>query len=241
MNKVPAPHVLMIDRIAKELKTRGNENNICEMVTMLFRENLSSEQINPYLRLLIAEILVNTFNTHLPENASYAEMKKRISYLKKKMTASYHWIRGYEEHSAEQNQLRRDLQELKLLPLTVSGDRFREHLLRTALSRRLVPAGYLMEENGTSRFIRLNSAPTVGELWLLSQEKCVVVGTYRLKEFHLYPGVKAELSENPMFYTPEDGRSTQELMNELRKEARTCQIADFRWPVCWPEFAGEQK
>lgn len=241
LNKVPAPHVQMIDRIAKELKTRGNENNICEMVTTLFRENLSSEQINPYLRLLIAEILVNTFSAHLPENASYAEMKKRISYLKKKLTASYHWIRGYEEHSAEQNQLRRDLQELKLLPLTVSGDRFREHLLRIALSRRLVPAGYLMKENGTSRFIRLNSAPTAGELWLLSHEKCVVVGSYRLKEFQLHPGAKAELPENPVFYTPEDGRSTPELMNELRKEARTYQIADFRWPVCWPEFAGDRK
>ncbi len=239
-NRQLAPHVKILQEIQEAVKA-ANDANIEETLIKAFYDIAGHPLINPYIRVQLSKLVLGFVldKSEYAKLSSYEKVSEYLNGVQKKVPEGFNWMNSYENGANVQKTLQDDLMEIpSFFQLTAARDFYR-YLYGVALNRKVKLVGFIEKDEGKPVFYPFHNSPRSGEIWLLSDDhnRFTYSGEYILSEATAAPGVKFD--KICLVYSPEDNKSTRELMKEVKKEAEKYRL-EINWPVSWPVFGEEE-
>ncbi len=237
LESMPAPHVAVCQALLKSL-TKANESN-CENVLITgIDSTLKHPEISPYRQLSVVTLLSELLKKRAPQNHSYQILANHLEALSARIPPSYNWLRAFAPlHLTTTEEITAGLKETETMTL-IPENTFYRNLYTIALSRKVIPIGFVNRTGRGHELILLGRAPLQGEVWIFSpsEQTFRAIGSYSGKELSLTAEGNADWK---ILFSPTDGRSTGTLTEAVRKAAQEARITQIIWPKTWPEVKQE--
>jgi hypothetical protein len=230
-----APHIKFVNRKYKELQTQNSEQPWENIIKDIFSACLNDKYIAPQMKLTFLQMICKIILKEYPEHDVYKPLSDQFDKIKAGLGADYSWLQSYnfkEIHRQFQYELKK-VNEETVFP-TDQKNKFYRELFDAVLTRKIVPAGYCVVNNGQFLLYGNFAARHTGELWQVSEKPPYfrVVGKYQGNRIELRKNVM--LSPFQLLYTPEDDQDTAEITGQFKAKAAEAKVKKIEWPVAWP-------
>ena len=188
--------------------------------------------IGPLLRFVLVKKILSYL---LPDQKNPTYQKFDAALKKITIPQTYNWLQTWKNASFHKNFTENLESQIAKLPLEDRLEPQRKYY-EIALSRKLTPLGYMKRSPDALTLIPFPNLPEYGEIWSFRNDaktKIWILGKtyYHVLEFQKNDKMLPQDME--ILFTPSDGRKTEELFAQYKKETEN-RLIPIKLPESWP-------
>lgn len=227
----PPPNLLRMQQILEDIEA-STPNNIEVVLIKAIRSTLQDKMIGPLLRFVLVKKILSYL---LPDQKNPTYQKFDAALKKITIPQTYNWLQTWKNASFHKNFTENLESQIAKLPLEDRLEPQRKYY-EIALSRKLTPLGYMKRSPDALTLIPFPNLPEYGEIWSFRNDAKTKIRILGKTYYHVLEFQKNDKMlplDMEILFTPSDGRKTEELFAQYKKETEN-RLIPIKLPESWP-------